>query len=100
MGSTEQRPRVRPAKGEVDGLLRPPDGADAPVVRRQDRDAARSGARNPADAVDLHWTASLSAKVSRVICGNPEGVCRTRFAHLATPQRWCRGIPPAIEMSK
>jgi hypothetical protein len=51
--ATEQRSPVRPAEREVDGLLRPPDNADAPAVRRHDPDAARPGAIHPADAVDL-----------------------------------------------
>src|SRR5438309_3506032 len=53
VGATEQRSQVRPAEREVDGLLRPPDDADAPTVRGHDPDAARPRAINPADAVDL-----------------------------------------------
>src|SRR5438477_13162515 len=51
--ATEQRPQVRPTEREVDGLLRPPDDADAPAVRPHNPNAARPGAINPADAVDL-----------------------------------------------
>ena len=70
--ATEQRSQVRPAEREVDGLLRPPDDADAPAVRRHDPDAARPGAIHPADAVDLEavgdaWLDALvrSAKMLR-----------------------------------
>src|SRR5947209_6182063 len=51
--ATEQRPQIRPAEGEVDGLLRPSDHPDASTVRRHHPDAARAGAVNPADAVHL-----------------------------------------------
>src|SRR5439155_17068934 len=51
--ATEQRPQVRSAEREVDGLLRPPDDADAPAAQRHDPDAARPGAIRPADTVDL-----------------------------------------------
>src|SRR5829696_1705409 len=51
--TTEQRAQVGPAKGEVDRLLRPSDDSDARSVRRHDPDAARAGAIDPAEAVDL-----------------------------------------------
>src|SRR5580693_3802713 len=51
--ATEQRPQLRSAEREVDGLLRPPDDADARAVRCHDPDAARPSAINPANAVDL-----------------------------------------------
>src|SRR6516164_987381 len=51
--ATKQRPQVRPTEREVDGLLRPPDDADAPALRCDDPDAARPSAINPPDAVDL-----------------------------------------------
>src|SRR6266850_3584454 len=51
--ATKQGSQVRPAKGEVDRLLGPPDDADTPAVGSHDPDPARPGAINPADAVDL-----------------------------------------------
>ena len=51
--AAEQGAQVRAAKGEVDGLLRPSDDADERAVRVDDPDAARTGAINPADAVDF-----------------------------------------------
>src|SRR5215210_3927527 len=51
--AAEQGAQIGPAEGEVDGLLRPPDDSDARSVRRHDPDAARAGAIDPADAVDL-----------------------------------------------
>src|SRR3954469_11318799 len=51
--ATEQGAQIRSAEGEVDGLLWPADDADAPAIWRHHPDAARAGAINPADTVDL-----------------------------------------------
>src|SRR3954452_3045623 len=51
--AAEQRPQIRPAKREIDSLLRPSDDSDPLAVRRHDPDAARSRAIHPAGAVHL-----------------------------------------------
>src|SRR3954471_2819955 len=53
MRAAEQGSQIRSAKREIDRLLRPSDDPDAPAVRFHDPDAARAGAIDPADTVNL-----------------------------------------------
>src|SRR5262249_45464759 len=53
MRATEEGAQVRPAEGELDRLLGPPDDADALAVGSHHPNAARPGAVHPAEAVDL-----------------------------------------------
>src|SRR4051812_40739314 len=53
VSAAEQGSQIRSAECEIDGLLGPSDDPEPPAIRRKDPNAARPGAIDPADAVDL-----------------------------------------------